>query len=79
MYKQILISYCFPSLLKQKFILKRVLSTFISKLCFQLCKLFFVDELKKKISESYSIFRSRVIEDLRPRDSDWSELQQLCA
>ncbi|XP_071156052.1 serine/threonine-protein kinase TNNI3K-like [Mytilus edulis] len=37
------------------------------------------DELKKKISESYSIFRSRVIEDLRPRDSDWSELQQLCA
>ncbi|OPL07225.1 hypothetical protein AM593_09771, partial [Mytilus galloprovincialis] len=37
------------------------------------------NELKKKISESYSIFRSRVIEDLRPRDSDWSELQQLCA
>ena len=36
------------------------------------------DELKKKISESYSIFRSRVIEDLRPRDSEWSEIQQSC-
>ncbi|KAK3601000.1 hypothetical protein CHS0354_008110 [Potamilus streckersoni] len=37
------------------------------------------DELKKKISESYSFFRSKAIEDLRPRDSDWSELQLACS
>ncbi|KAJ8300109.1 hypothetical protein KUTeg_021628 [Tegillarca granosa] len=36
------------------------------------------DELKKKISESYSIFRSKAYEDLRPKDSDWSELQLAC-
>ena len=40
---------------------------------------FFSDELKKKISESYSIFRSHVIEDLRPiRESEWNEIQQAC-
>ncbi|KAK3756388.1 hypothetical protein RRG08_038877 [Elysia crispata] len=33
------------------------------------------DELKKKISESYALFRSKVIEDLRPKDSDWTEVQ----
>ncbi|XP_052822598.1 serine/threonine-protein kinase TNNI3K isoform X1 [Octopus bimaculoides] len=37
------------------------------------------DELKKKISESYSLFRSKAIEDLRPRDSEWSELQLACS
>jgi len=60
-------------------------------MCNALIKLYFIilfilsvqtpkisDELKKKISESYSIFRSRVIEDLRPRDSEWSEIQQSC-
>ncbi|GFO12240.1 serine/threonine-protein kinase tnni3k-like [Plakobranchus ocellatus] len=33
------------------------------------------DELKKKISESYALFRSKVIEDLRPKDSDWTDIQ----
>ncbi|KAL8562937.1 hypothetical protein ACOMHN_004629 [Nucella lapillus] len=37
------------------------------------------DELKKKISESYALFRSKVIEDLRPKDTDWTELQQACS
>ncbi|XP_060602558.1 serine/threonine-protein kinase TNNI3K-like [Ruditapes philippinarum] len=38
------------------------------------------DELKKKISESYSLFRSHVIEDLRPvRETEWTELQQACS
>jgi len=40
---------------------------------------FLSDELKKKISESYSLFRSHVIEDLRPvRETEWSEIQQAC-
>ncbi|XP_059146369.1 serine/threonine-protein kinase TNNI3K-like [Physella acuta] len=33
------------------------------------------DELKKKISESYALFRSKVIEELRSKDSEWSEIQ----
>lgn len=37
------------------------------------------DELKKKISESYSLFRSKAFEDLRPRESEWSELQLACS
>ncbi|XP_064617011.1 serine/threonine-protein kinase TNNI3K-like [Liolophura sinensis] len=37
------------------------------------------DELKKKISESYALFRSKAIEDLRPRETDWSELQLACS
>lgn len=36
------------------------------------------DELKKKISESYSLFRSRAIEDLRPIEKDWTEIQLVC-
>lgn len=36
------------------------------------------DELKKKISESYSLFRSRAIEDLRPNEKDWTEVQLAC-
>ncbi|XP_060080735.1 serine/threonine-protein kinase TNNI3K-like [Ylistrum balloti] len=36
------------------------------------------DELKKKISESYSIFRSKIIEELRPNEKDWTELQLAC-
>ena len=40
---------------------------------------YIADELKKKISESYSIFRSHVIEDLRPiRESEWNDIQQAC-
>ena len=40
---------------------------------------YITDELKKKISESYSIFRSHVIEDLRPiRESEWNDIQQAC-
>uniref|UniRef100_A0A2C9L8D7 Protein kinase domain-containing protein n=2 Tax=Biomphalaria glabrata TaxID=6526 RepID=A0A2C9L8D7_BIOGL len=37
------------------------------------------DELKKKISESYAVFRSKVLEDLRPKDSDWTEVQLAAA
>ncbi|XP_014681457.1 PREDICTED: serine/threonine-protein kinase TNNI3K-like isoform X2 [Priapulus caudatus] len=37
------------------------------------------EELKKKISESYSVLRSRVIEDLRLHQADWSEQQQACS
>ncbi|KAL4218676.1 Serine/threonine-protein kinase tnni3k [Mactra antiquata] len=38
------------------------------------------DELKKKISESYSLFRSHVIEDLRPnKEAEWSDIQQACS
>ncbi|XP_012934991.1 serine/threonine-protein kinase TNNI3K [Aplysia californica] len=37
------------------------------------------DELKKKISESYALFRSKVIEELRPKESDWNEVQQAAA
>ncbi|KAH9512436.1 Serine/threonine-protein kinase tnni3k [Bulinus truncatus] len=37
------------------------------------------DELKKKISESYAVFRSKVIEDLRPKESDWTEVQLAAA
>ena len=38
--------------------------------------LFCSDELKKKISESYALLRSKAIEELRPKDAEWSELQK---
>ncbi|XP_067661812.1 serine/threonine-protein kinase TNNI3K-like [Haliotis asinina] len=37
------------------------------------------DELKKKISESYALFRSKAIEDLRPKETEWSEIQVACS
>jgi hypothetical protein len=40
--------------------------------------IFGTDELKKKISESYSLFRSKAIEDLRPNEKDWTEIQLAC-
>ncbi|XP_052790328.1 serine/threonine-protein kinase TNNI3K-like [Mya arenaria] len=38
------------------------------------------DELKKKISESFSLFRSHISEDLRPvQGPEWSDLQLACS
>ena len=36
------------------------------------------DELKKKISESYALLRSKLIEDLRAKEGEWNELQIAC-
>ncbi|CAH1787041.1 unnamed protein product [Owenia fusiformis] len=37
------------------------------------------DELKNKISESYAVLRSKLIEDLRTRDVEWTDFQQACS
>ncbi len=36
---------------------------------------FYLDELKKKISEGYSVLRSKLLDDLKPREEIWNSLQ----
>jgi hypothetical protein len=59
---------------KSSWIFQNIMCSMIVSIIVFLC----ADELKKKISESYALFRSKVIEDLRSKDADWSELQQAC-
>ena len=36
------------------------------------------EELKKKISESYAVLRSRMMDDLRPKDGELLDFQEAC-
>ena len=40
------------------------------------CNFFFSDELKKKKSESYALFRSKIIKELQPKEGEMADVQQ---